>query len=165
MNACGGLDIRNQYEFPVIMRLMISVFVNHVLGQSVNHVPLDRTPPPTKERVNCFCKFLFSEKLFYSSIFRRTRSITPGIPPMALIVRVYGFSGMPQGLKSDIMRSQQKSADRPDITDRRIFPRLSLLSISITRIIPEEIRRIKSRFIISPLNFMLVPINKCILKP
>ena len=95
----------------------------------------------------------------------RTRSITPGIPPRALIVRVYGFRGRPQGLKSDIIRSQQKSADRPDITDRRIFPRLSLLSINITRIIPEEIRRIKSRFIISPLNFMLVPINKCILKP
>ena len=34
----------------------------------------------------------------------------------------------------------------------------------ITRKIPEEIRSIKRRFILSPFNFMLVPIKKCIFR-
>ena len=105
-----------------------------------------------------------SEDLFYSSILSNTRSITPGMPPRALIVRVYGFMGIPKGLKRDIIRSQQKRAESPEITESVILPRLSLLSIKITRKIPEKIRRIKRRFILSPFNFMLVPIKKCIFR-
>jgi len=63
------------------------------------------------------------------------------------------------------MRSQQKRADSPENTERRILPRLSFLSIKIIRKIPEEIRSIKRIFIISPLNFMFVLIKKCIIKP
>ena len=104
-----------------------------------------------------------SEKVkIYRSILSKTRSITPGIPPKALIASVYGFMGIPPEEIKDITRSQQKRAQRPDATERKILPIVSFFIINIIRIAPATVSRTNRRFITSPFNIMIVPCKKCV---
>lgn len=77
------------------------------------------------------------------------RRITPGIPPNALMERVYGLMGIfcPNNEKR---KSQAKRAERPDAITSKACGIFSFFNANIPINIPEIIRTENKSVIVSP---------------
>ena len=62
MHAFGGLDCVSNMNCSQLGSLRFTIFVNHVLGQCVNHVPLDRILTPTEATLALRAQLHFRNK-------------------------------------------------------------------------------------------------------